>query len=136
MNTPRKRERGGTSAAGVPGEGGVAKTFVFAGERENAHREQARARFSKCTPRAGESSMLLTRVGADDLASKENEHLSEARAPFSTHMYTARRRERRDASAARRPEAPLPNKHLFFMGKVYVRCTVHRRESHEEAQVL
>ena len=64
------------------------------GRHENAHRVQARAHFSKCAPRAGESSVLPTRVGAHDLASKENEHRAEARAPFSTQMCTARRRER------------------------------------------
>jgi hypothetical protein len=112
------------------------KPWFFMNECENAHRTQARAHFSKCEPHAGESSMMLTRVGAHDFAYKENEHRAEARAPFSTRMCTARKRERRGASPARRPEAPPPKTHSFFKSKVYVRRTARRRESHEEAQVL
>ena len=36
--------------------------FVFIGECKNVHRVQARAHFSKCTPRASESSILPTQV--------------------------------------------------------------------------
>ena len=57
---------------------------------------------------------MLTRVGAHDLAYKENEHRAVARAPFSTKMRTMHRRERRGASTARRPEAPPPKKDWFL----------------------
>ncbi len=90
----------------------------FIGERENAHR--ARAHVSKCAPRVSDSSILLTRVGPHDFACRENEHHAMARAPFSTKWCTARRREHRGASTARRPEATPPRKHLF-KNKVYVR---------------
>ena len=105
------------------------------GERENAHRAQARAHLSKGAPIAGESSILPTRLGAHGPASEEHEHRAEARAPFSTKMCTVRRRERRGTTPARRPEAPPQNKHVFFIGKVYVRRTAPRRESHGEALI-
>ncbi len=57
MSERHRRERGGTSAAGMPGSGGAPKTFVFIGQREhrrelifqNAHHAQARAPF--CPPK-------------------------------------------------------------------------------------
>ncbi len=116
--------------------GGTPKKHVFIGERENVHHASARAHFSKCAPCAGESSILLTRVGAHDLTYKENEHRALARAPFSTKLCTARKRERRGASPAHRPEAPPPTKHLLFINKVYAKRTAPRREIHEEAQIL
>ena len=69
------------------------KHLFFIGKRENAHRAQARAHFSKCAPRAGESSILPTPDGAHDHVSKQNEHRAEAGAPFSRKRCTARRRE-------------------------------------------
>ena len=93
MSTPRRREHGGTSATGMPGSGGAPKTLVFIGKHENAHRAQARAQFSKCAPRAGESSILPTPDGAHDHVSKQNEHRAEAGAPFSIKKYTAHTRE-------------------------------------------
>ena len=69
------------------------KHWFFIGERENAHRAQARAHFSKCAPRVGESSILSTQDGAHDHVSKQNEHRAEAGAPFSIKRCTARRRE-------------------------------------------
>ena len=93
MSTPCRRERSGKSAAGVLSSGGAPKTLVFIGERENAHRAQARVHVSKCAPRAGESSILPTQDDADDLESKQNEHRAVARAPFPIKMCTARRRE-------------------------------------------
>ncbi len=60
------------------------KHWFFIGERGNAHRVQARAHFfSKCTPCAGESSILSTQDGAHDHVSKQNVHRAEAGAPFS-----------------------------------------------------
>ena len=85
--------------------------LFFTGMHENAHRAQARAQFSKCAPRVGESSILPTHDGAHDFASKENEHCTKARAPFSTQVCTARRRERRGAFPARRSEGPPAKKH-------------------------
>ena len=73
--------------------GGAPKHWFFIGERENAHRAQARAHFSKCAPRAGESSILPAQDGAHDLESKQNEHRAVARAPFPIKRCTARRRE-------------------------------------------
>ncbi len=90
------------------------KHWYFIGGRKNTHRAQARAHFSKCAPRAGESSILPTQDGAHDFASKENEHRAEARAPFSTKMCTTRRRDRRGASPVRRPEAPPLTKYIFL----------------------
>ena len=69
------------------------KHLFFIGERENAHRAHAKAHFSKCAPRVGESSILSTQDGAHDHVSKQNEHRAEAGAPFSIKMCTARRRE-------------------------------------------
>jgi hypothetical protein len=67
--------------------------------------------------------MLLTPADANELACEENEHGAEARAPLSSKMRTARKRE-----AAARP--------LFvFTIKVYVKRTAPRRESHGRAQV-
>ena len=54
------------------------QNWFFIGERENAHRAQARAHFSKCAPRAGESSILPTPDGAHDHVSNQKEHRAEA----------------------------------------------------------
>ena len=75
------------------------KHWFFIGDRENAHRAQARAQFSKCAPRAGESSILPTPDGAHDHVSKQNEHRAGAGAPFSIKMCTARRREAQKCSS-------------------------------------
>jgi len=74
------------------------KHWSFIGDRENAHRAQARAQFSKCAPRAGESSILPTPDGAHDHVSKQNEHRAEAGAPFSIKMCTERKREAQKCS--------------------------------------
>ena len=69
------------------------------------HRAQARAHFSKCAPRAGESSFFKMRTTrrrelnfagprcAHDLEIEQNEHRAVARAPFPIKRCTARRRE-------------------------------------------
>ena len=106
MRTASRRERGGTSAAGVLGSGGAQKHWFFIGERENAHRAQARAHFSKCAPRAGESSILSTQDGAHDHVSKQNEHRAAPGAPFSIKRCTAHRREAQKCS--NRVAAVLP----------------------------
>ena len=107
VSTPRRREHGGTSAAGMPGSGGAPQTLFFIGKRENAHRAQARAHFSKCAPRAGESSILLTQDGAHDHVCKQNEHRAEAGAPFSRKRCTARRREAQKCSSGAAKVLPL-----------------------------
>ena len=83
------------------------KHWFFIGERENAHRAQARAHFSKCAPRAGESSILPTQDGAHDHVSKQNEHRAEAGAPFSIKRCTARRREAQQCSNGAAEVLPL-----------------------------
>ena len=83
------------------------KHWFFIGERENAHRAQARAHFSKCAPRAGESSILSTQDGAHNQLSKQNEHRAEAGAPFSITMCTTRRREARKCSSGAAKVPPL-----------------------------
>ena len=93
MSTPRRREHGDTSAAGMPASGGAPKTFVFHRKHENGHRAQARAHFPKCAPRAGESSILPTQDGAHDHVSKQNEHRAGAGAPFSIKKCTVHTRE-------------------------------------------
>ena len=85
---------------GRAGLGRRTKNIVFfIGERENAHRAPARAHFSKCAPRAGESSILPTPDGAHNHVSKQNEHRAEAGAPFSVKMCTARMRETQKCSS-------------------------------------
>ena len=83
------------------------KHWFFTGERENARRVQARAHFSKCVPRASESSILPTHDGAHDHVSKQTEHRAEARAPFSIKMCTARRREAQKCSSGTTKVLPL-----------------------------
>ena len=83
------------------------KHWLFTGERENARCVQARAHFSKCAPRIGESSILPTHDGAHDHVSKQNEHRAEARAPFSIKMRTARRREAQKCSSGAAKVLPL-----------------------------
>ena len=83
------------------------KHLFFIGKHENAHRAQARAQFSKCAPRAGESSILPTPDGAHDHVSKQNEHRAEAGAPFSIKMCTTRRREAQKCSNGAAKVLPL-----------------------------
>ncbi len=49
--------------------------------------------FSKCAPRASESSILPTHDSAHDHVSKQNEHRAEAGAPFSIKKRTVHTRE-------------------------------------------
>ncbi len=107
MKTPFRRERSGKSAASVLSSGGAPKTWFFIGERENAHRAQARAHVSKCAPRARESSILPTQDGAHDLESKQSEHRAEARAPFPSKMCTARKREAQKCTTGAAEVLPL-----------------------------
>ncbi len=107
MSTTRRRQRGGTSAAGMPGSGGDQTHLFFTGERENEHRAQARAHFSKCAPRVGESSILLTQDGAHDHVGKQNEHRAGAGAPFSVKMCTVRKRETQKCSSGTAKLLPL-----------------------------
>ena len=102
MSTPRRREHGGTSATGMPGSGGAPKTWFFIGKHENAHHAQARAQFSKCAPRAGESSILPTPDGAHDHVRKQNEHRAAAGAPFSIKMSPRAGERPKSAPAERR----------------------------------
>ncbi len=78
---------------GRAGFGRRSKHIVFLRKRENVHRTQARANFSKCAPHACESSILPTQDGAHDHLSKQHEHRAVARAPFSIKMCATRRRE-------------------------------------------
>ena len=81
------------------------KLCVFTSIRENAHRSQAKRRFSKCAPRAGEGSNLPTQDGAHRDLSKQNVRRAEARAPFSTKKKRAARwRERKQIHRVRRAE--------------------------------
>ena len=59
------------------------KHLFFIGERKNAHRAQARAHFSKCAPRAGESSILSTQHGVSDPVNEQNEHRTMGRGHHS-----------------------------------------------------
>ena len=83
------------------------KHWFFIGRHENAHRAKARAQFSNCAPRAGESSILPTPDGAHDHVSKQNEHRAEAGAPFSIKKRTARRREAQKCSSGAAKVLPL-----------------------------
>ncbi len=89
------------------------KHSFFIGKRENAHRAQARAHFSKHAPRASESSILPTQDGAHDHVSKQNEHRAEAGAPFSIKMCTARRREAQKCSNGAAKVLPLQRRALY-----------------------
>ena len=93
------------------------KLWFFIGKHENAHRAQARAQFSKCAPRAGESSILPTPDGAHDHVSKQSEHRAEAGAPFSIKKRTARMREAQKCSSGAAKVLPLqrraPYKSIF-----------------------
>ena len=93
------------------------KHWFFIGDRENAHRAQARAQFSKCAPRAGESSILSTQDGAHDHVSKQNEHRTEARATFCSKMSTPRRREHGGTSATGMPGSGGAPKTFVFHRK-------------------
>ncbi len=80
--------------SGHAGLGRRTKNIGFCmGKRENAQHAQARAHFSKCVPRASESSTLPTQDGAHDHVSKQNEHRAEAGTPFSIKKCTAHTRE-------------------------------------------
>ncbi len=60
---------------------------------------------------------LATQDGPHDLASMENKHPAETRAPFSATMSTTLRREHRGRSKDASPRVPASQKHWFFIGE-------------------
>ena len=94
----------------------------FIEDRENAHPAHARAHFSKCAPRAGESSILSTQDGAHDHVSKQNEHRAEAGAPFSIKRCTARRREAQKCSSGAPKVLLLERRASLILGQSDVRA--------------